>query len=112
MKKISAITDNNSFLRAYKKGKSFVSPELVTYVNKNKIGNLRIGITTSKKIGNAVQRARCRRIIREAYYKLMGEVEESNTDIVFVARQKTPYKKSTDIYAAMKKHLQSAGMLK
>lgn len=111
MSKISTLVDNRAFIRAYSKGKSFVSPGLVTYINKNKIGNLRIGITTSKKVGNAVQRSRCRRIIREAYYKLSPEIKDIGVDIVFVARNKTVYLKSTDIYRYMKKQLQSAGML-
>ena len=42
-----------------------VSPVVVTYVLKNRAGTVRVGITTSKKIGGAVQRNRARRVIRE-----------------------------------------------
>lgn len=49
MEKILPITRNNDFRRAYKRGKSHVSPLLVAYVLKNRLGCTRVGITTSKK---------------------------------------------------------------
>ena len=101
---------NRDFKRIYNKGKAFVSPSLVTYVLKNKNHNLRIGITTSKKIGSAVQRNRCRRIIRAAFVSL-EEKELSGADIVFVARTKTGFLKSTDIERCMKEHLRQSGVI-
>ncbi len=68
-----------------------------------------MGITTGKKIGNAVRRNRARRVIRAAAEML--PVTKGGYDIVFVARAKTVYKKSTDIYAVMKKQLASAGVI-
>ena len=75
MEKILPITRNNDFRRAYKRGKSHVSPLLVAYVLKNRLGCTRVGITTSKKIGNAVVRSRARRVLREAYRGLIGRVK-------------------------------------
>lgn len=49
MSEIVPICENSSFRRAYAKGKSFVSPILVTYVLKNRAHCIRVGITTSKK---------------------------------------------------------------
>lgn len=103
--------ENRQFQRAYRRGKSFVSPGLVTYVIKNNKNNLQIGITTSKKIGKAVMRNRCRRIIRAAFLELEPDIVRGY-DIVFVARTKTVYLKSTDILCAMKKHLQQANVIK
>ena len=56
MSKYVTVKDNRDFSRIYRKGKSFVSPVLVTYVIKNRSANVRYGITTGKKIGNAVKR--------------------------------------------------------
>ena len=42
-----------------------IRDRLVTYARKNRLNINRVGITTSKKIGNAVSRNRARRIIRE-----------------------------------------------
>ena len=59
---IVSLKDNRDFRRLYARGKSFVGPALVTYVMKNRCGGIRVGITTSKKIGNAVRRSRSRRM--------------------------------------------------
>ncbi len=111
MNKYITLKENRDFSRLYKRGKSYVSPVLVTYVLKNKSDNLRFGITTGKKIGKAVRRTRSRRVIRAAYYQLYPCIKEGY-DFVFVARGKTPFVKSQTIYDAMKKQLKSAGVLK
>lgn len=95
----------------YAKGKNFVCPVLVTYVSKNRINAIRIGITTSKKTGNAVKRNRSRRVIREAFRTLAPQIPPGY-DFVFVARGKTPFVKSTEICRAMAQHLKNAGVLK
>lgn len=92
------------------RGKSYTNPALVVYLVKNRAGICRIGITTSKKIGNAVQRNRARRVIREAFRQIDVPFK-SNYDIVFVARTKTVYKKSTDIYNVMLSLLSQAGVI-
>ncbi len=109
MSEYITLKDKRNFSRIYKRGKSFVSPVLVTYVLKNKSNNLRFGITTGKKVGKAVKRTRARRVIRAAYYQLYPNIVQGY-DFVFVARGKTPYVKSQIIYSAMKKQLKSAGV--
>lgn len=111
MGELITLKENKDFRRLYSRGRSYTSAVLVTYVMKNRSGNIRIGITTSKKIGKAVMRNRSRRIIREAYYRIMDEIKPGY-DFVFVARGKTPFVKSTDILRAMKKELKEAGVLK
>lgn len=111
--KIVAINENREFKRIYQKGKSSVSPVLVTYVSKNKGKHLRVGITASKKIGNAVKRNRSRRIIRAAYRALLPRLDQNrNLDLIFVARGKTPFVKSTAVQKVMEKHLKEAGVLR
>ena len=111
MAKYISICRNNDFRRLYAKGKSFVSPLVVVYVKKNRNQGLRVGITTSKKIGNAVLRNRSRRVIREAFRELSPRVK-SGYDLVFVARGRTPHVKSTDVRRHMEKELTAAGVLK
>ena len=101
---------NNDFRRLYARGKSYVTPLVVVYVMKNRTKNVRVGITTSKKIGNAVLRNRSRRVIREAFRGLAGRVRPG-FDLVFVARGKTPYVKSTDVALQMVRQLSAAGIL-
>ena len=110
MDKIVSICRNNDFRRIYARGKSYVTPLVVVYVMKNRTRNVRVGITTSKKIGNAVLRSRSRRVIREAYRELSPRVK-SGYDLVFVARGRTPHVKSTDVRRHMEKQLRAAGVL-
>ncbi|MBW7572911.1 ribonuclease P protein component [Caproiciproducens faecalis] len=105
------IKENKDFRRIYARGKSYVSPVVISYVLKNRSKNVRVGITTSKKIGNAVKRNRSRRVIREAFRTLVPEIAPGY-DIIFVARGKTPFVKSTDISRAMVVQLKNAGVLK
>ena len=92
-------------------GKSYVSPLVVVYALKNRTKNVRVGITTSKKVGNAVQRNRSRRVIREAFRALAPRVRPG-FDLVLVARGKTPYVKSTDVRRQLERQLQAAGLLR
>jgi ribonuclease P protein component len=108
--KYTVIKQNYEFRRAYRRGKSFVSPCLVVYCFKKKYGGIKIGITSSKKIGKAVVRNRARRVIREAFRSMYPEVS-GNWDIIFVARTATARKKSTDVAVVMRKQLREAGVL-
>ena len=111
MDKIVSICKNNEFRRAYARGKSYVTPLVVVYVVKNRRKEARVGITTSKKVGNAVQRNRSRRVIREAFRALAPRVRPG-FDLVLVARGKTPYVKSTDVRRQLECQLQAAGLLR
>lgn len=108
--KLATIKTNKDFRTAYYRGKSQVHPALVTYVRKNRQRVTRIGITTGKKLGTAVQRNRCRRVIREAYRSLAPGIP-TGWDLVFVARGRTLTAKSTDISKIMEKHLKKTGVL-
>lgn len=110
MEKLVPICRNNDFRRIYARGKSYVSPLVVVYALKNRTKNVRVGITTSKKVGNAVQRNRSRRVIREAFRALAPRVRPG-FDLVLVARGKTPYVKSTDVRRQLERQLQAAGLL-
>ena len=110
MKNTVTLNRNGDFLRLYHRGKSYTNPALVVYVQKNRAGICRIGITVSKKLGNAVCRNRCKRVIRAAYAALEPSVR-GNYDFVFVARSKTKDLKSTEIQCIMQK-LQKAGAIK
>lgn len=104
------INRNCDFRRLYYKGKSYTNPALVVYLNRNGAGICRIGITVSKKTGNAVQRNRSKRIIRAAFRELEPYINGS-WDFIFVARSKTKYLKSTQIKEIMKEVLQKAGAI-
>ncbi len=105
------LKQNAEFHRAYGRGKVKASPSLVTYVVKNRGLGCRIGITAAKKLGSAVERNRCRRIIRAAFSSI-SPMCSGNYDIVFVARFKTKKQKSTDLIPVMRQHLTELGVIK
>ena len=108
---VTTICENRDFRRLYNRGKFFVHPALCTYVMKNRYRQSRIGITAGKKVGNAVLRNRSRRIIREGFRAVCPQFKDG-FDIVFVARGKTPFQKSTDIAGAIEKSLTALGLAK
>ena len=102
LQKYVSLNQNTDFQRTYYRGKSTARPALVVYAMKNRVGICRVGITTSKKIGNAVERNRSRRIISAAYQSIFTQYAlKGNYDIIFVARGKTKYLKSTQVEKAM-----------
>ena len=111
MQKTIPLTQNRDFLRLYKRGRSLVTPSLVVYITKNKLKINRLGITTSKKIGKAVQRNRARRIIKEAY-RATEPLIQTGFDFVFVARGKTVSLKTNDLLYVIRGMFTSAGVLK
>ena len=105
------ITRNNDFRRAYNRGKSYVGYSVVVYVCKNRNAGTRVGITSSKKIGNAVQRNRARRVIRAAVDAVVPKEGLGNVDLILVARTSTAGQKSQQVAAVLKKLLKKAGLL-
>ena len=96
---IISITRNNDFRRLYRR-KAEVGAVLVSYAAKNRLGVHRVGITTSKKLGHAVQRNRTRRRLREVY-RLNEERFQPGWDIVVVARTRAveaPFDRLTASY--------------
>ena len=95
---LHSIKENYIFRRAYRKGKSYVFPTMVIYVLGGPRQNEpRLGITVTKKQGNAPTRNRIRRIIRAAFAKYADILP--NRDIIVVARTKCAFVKSTDLEA-------------
>lgn len=85
MKRTMTVKENYEFRRIYAKGRSGVSPQLVIYVRQNHSGHNRIGVTVSKKLGNAVVRNRVRRRIREIFRLNQKELVQGY-DMIVVAR--------------------------
>lgn len=81
---------NKEFKRLYFKGKSAVHPLIVTYASKNRLGRNRIGITVTKKVGKAVCRNRCKRIIRAAFYQIDPMLNRDGTFVLL--QEQRPHK--------------------
>lgn len=95
MNTIVPVTENKIFLRAYKKGKSFVCPEFILYALKTRRSCKRLGITVGKKCGIAVARTRCRRVVR-VMYRTNYDMFPDGYDYIIVARKPLADMKATD----------------
>ncbi|MGN0666234.1 MAG: ribonuclease P protein component [Huintestinicola sp.] len=98
------LKDNKEFVRLFGKG-AFVSSGLCTvYYRRNGRNFNRMGISTGKKIGNAVLRSRARRVIRQAYRET-EELFPKGYDIVVTARAGSTECKSYEIAAFFRKRV-------
>lgn len=104
------LTRNREFIRVYNRGKSYVHAHMVLYVCKNRVKHTRVGLTASKKVGNAVARNRARRVMRAALYQVLPQ-EAGPVDIVLVARGVTPRLKSTQLEHTLRKLCCKAGLI-
>ena len=123
--KLNALRENHLFSKAYSKGKRAVTSSLAVYVlpdyaakrlaashPEKKILN-RIGLTTSTKLGGAVVRSRCRRIMREGLRAIEKEKElKKGFLIVIAARSAAVEKKSSDIKHELDIAFTKLGMFK
>lgn len=105
--KFRAICENHLYSKAYSKGKRAVTPALAVYVLPDyqakrlakadplkRVTN-RIGLTTSTKLGCAVVRSRCRRIMREALREIEREREVKVGFLVVIAARSAMTKMKT-----------------
>lgn len=121
--KFKAICENHLYAKAYSKGKRAVTSALAVYVlpdyaakrlakahPEKKIMN-RIGLTTSTKLGGAVVRSRCRRILREGLRMVTKERKlKQGFLIVIAARSASVNKKSSDIKRELDIAFEKLGM--
>ena len=109
MGKIKKIKENYVFRRAYSRGTSLVCPYVVVYVIKTKGNDVRLGITASKKIGNAVKRNRAKRVITAAFAECYPNITQGN-DIIIVARTRILSVKSTVLQNELERLFVSSGI--
>jgi len=108
--KIPSITRNTDYLRAYRRAKSAGHPYVICYALPNRLSYSRLGLTASKKIGNAVTRNRARRVLRAAFTEV-APMLKPGWDIVLVARTQTASVKSTALPPILTAQLEKLGAL-
>ena len=86
MNKQQRIKKNKEFQRIFKKGKSFANRQFIVYVLKSDQPEFRVGLSVSKKVGNAVTRNRIKRYIRQTFLERKEDLMP-NADYVIIARQ-------------------------
>jgi ribonuclease P protein component len=104
------LTRSSQFREAYDAGEKQVGRLMVVYLHRGDGASLRLGVVASRKVGNAVCRARARRLMREAYRRnrqfLQGDV-----DVVLVARPHLLSAEWSAVVEELRALLKRAGLL-
>lgn len=74
-----------AFQNAYVSGNKKVGPHCVLFAAPTDAAPCRLGVTATKKLGNAVHRNRARRLVREAFRRIRTQMPVGY-DYVVVAR--------------------------
>lgn len=87
---MKTLPNDSDFRRVYRKGKSYATPRLVVYAMKRYAkfygaGNVRVGLSVSGKVANAVVRNKLRRRLKEIL-RLDSDKLARGYDLVIVAR--------------------------
>jgi len=100
LKKRFRVKKEKDFNAIFKEGKSFANRKFVIYRLENNEQHFRVGLSVSKKLGNAVMRNQIKRRIRHILIEHKDQLVE-NVDFVVIAR------KGVEIldYAEMEKNL-------
>ena len=86
MKIINRIKKSDDFLLTIKKGKTYRSEAYTLHISNNPYSYIRVGISVSSKLGNAVTRNRIKRQVRSMCDSLIDYTKQS-LDIVIVVRK-------------------------
>ena len=112
MNKRLRLRNRADFSRVYRHGKSFANHQFVVYwFRKREVEQFRVGISVSKKVGNAVVRNRIRRLVKEIVRHHDVELIE-HIDLIFIVRKGAldmPYK---DMEKSILHVLRKASLLK
>ena len=82
---VKSLQKRQAFKQVYSRGRYAADPLFVVYALANETGQNRIGLTVSKKVGNAVVRNRVRRWLKESF-RLMANELKTGHDLVIIAR--------------------------
>jgi ribonuclease P protein component len=104
------LTSTTDFERVRRFGKSYAHPFVVLVVLPNEMDQSRFGISAGRSIGNAVQRNRAKRILRETVRPLIPAIV-TGWDLVILARKPMANARFDEIGAALTNLLTQARLL-
>ena len=113
MKKTRMIKRRHEFKILFSKGKIFYNKNLTFYYIKNNLNINQLGIAVSKKSGNAVERNKIKRLIRENYKNLEDNLS-TGYNILFSVNKKCEIEKFNfyDVKKEMEKSLKNSELWK
>jgi ribonuclease P protein component len=104
------LTNSSDFKRVRHTGQSFAHPLVLLVISKNQLDHTRFGFTAGKTVGNAVERNRAKRRLREAFRILLPRIAPG-WDIVAIARPASRTASWDDVQQALRNKLDQAGLI-
>ena len=98
------------YQRVRRNGKSYAHPLIVLIALPNEMAQTRVGVSASRSIGNAVQRNRAKRLLREAIRPLLP-LTHPGWDLIFLSRSGIKQATLQEIKAAMVSVLEQANLI-
>ncbi len=83
--KRTRLTDSPEFERVYRQGTACRGRLFSVHAFPNELGTPRLGLSVSRKVGNAITRNAVRRRLREVFHTTLSEIP-GNWDLVVSAR--------------------------
>ncbi len=111
MEKPYKIKKSRLFKKVYTMGRYFAEKYTVLYILKNKEEYNMVGYSVSKKVGNSVIRNRVKRLMRENFRRVSGDIKPGHY-IVFTARISCKDANYYDIKESMERALKRAKLYK
>ena len=85
--KEARLLESPDFRRVFQRSRKNITRHFVLHTRPNEKSRPRLGLTVSKKVGNAVVRNRIKRVTRE-FFRLHGEQFRQHVDCVVIARHR------------------------
>jgi len=101
------LTDSPEFERVYRQGTAYRGKLFSVHAFPNELGIARLGLSVSKKVGNAVTRNTVRRRLKEIFRSSMADAPD--LDIVISARPSAADASFEELQAEFQRSLQKLG---
>lgn len=112
MEKKLRLTKKEDFAKVYRNKQSTANYQFVVYKKKNEnLRRFRVGISASKKLGNAVVRNRIRRLVKELVRKNQNQIKDGY-DIVIIVRPRAVQMEFAQLEKSLLHVLRKALLLK
>ena len=98
------------FEETYDQNRRWHGRFMVLFLRAAPDASLRLGVVASKKVGNAPERARAKRRLREAFRRQRAEFAGRTDDVVLVARRSILAAPWADVAAELRKLAAQAGL--
>ena len=99
------------FTEAYEQNRRWHGRHMVLFLRAAPDASLRLGVVASKKVGNAPERARAKRRLRDAFRRNRSRFTASADDVILVARRSILKAEWNDVVSELLKLASQAGLI-